>query len=191
MTHDNFTEKISLWLDNELSPTEVTQLQAHITECPACDRVYRAMQQVDRLLGCAATVMVEPQPGFSARFETRLAQQQQVKRWRLWAGVGALFMGVLMVTALVVVLAGAAWVGTTPTWFYVKTLEWLGALGQLVNQARTCINLGRVFFEVVILTVQQPLFWGYVLAAIILTGLWAQVMRLVYRRSPVTLGLLI
>ena len=93
MAHDTFTEKLSLWLDNELGPAEVTQLQAHLNECAECSRVYQAMQRFDSMFRAAATHMVEPQTGFSARFEARLVQQQQAKRWQTWAGVAVLLVG--------------------------------------------------------------------------------------------------
>jgi predicted anti-sigma-YlaC factor YlaD len=191
MTHDN-TEKISLWLDNELSQAEVAQLQAHLAQCPACTQIYQAMQQVDSLLRCAAVAMAEPQPGFSTRFEARLAQQPQVKRWRMWAGLGVLLMGVLLLAALLLVVTGITVVGANPTsWLYLQTLSWLGSLGQVVNQTRACVNLGGAFFRAIVLTMQQPLFWGFVAVAVTFTGMWAGLLQMAYRRTPITAQLFI
>jgi len=65
MTKDTFTEKISLWFDDQLSPAEVAELKDHLSGCPSCRQTYSAMQQVDQVLQAAARVMAAPQPGFS------------------------------------------------------------------------------------------------------------------------------
>ena len=41
MTHNKYTEQISMWLDNELSPDEVNELQNHLAECSGCKLLRR------------------------------------------------------------------------------------------------------------------------------------------------------
>lgn len=192
MAHDTFTEKLSLWLDNELGPAEVTQLQAHLNECAECSRVYQAMQRFDSMFRVAATHMVEPQTGFSARFEARLVQQQQAKRWQTWAGVAVLLVGSVAM-AMLLAIAGLLLLGLNPNSLNLWLVYyWLGTLGEVVNQARACVNIGSALAWVIFITMKQPFFWGYVAVALMMTGLWAWIMRLTYQRHmPVTLQLFI
>ena len=193
MTHHKFTEKISLWLDDELSSAEVAELQMHLSECAACRQMHQTMRQMDGFLRKASAVMVEPQPGFSTRFETRLAQQQDLKRWRIWAGVGVLLIGTLVLITLAAVAGGVlTLIGTGIVLPDLRLVyEWLGVVGGIVNQIRAYLNLGGAVFKFILFAMSQPLFWGYVVVAVALTGSWLRVMHMLYRRTPVTVALVV
>ncbi|MBN1995654.1 MAG: zf-HC2 domain-containing protein [Anaerolineae bacterium] len=191
MTHEKYIEQISLWLDNELSPAESAELQTHLAECPACERICQALQGIDQFLHQASTVMKGPQPGFSARFEARLARQND-RRNQMWLGLTVLFLGTLAFAVIGAIAGGAILIGARATMLNVQTLYYfLGELGGVVNQIRAFINLGGLFFKVALLAMSQPLFWGYVIVTMLLTATWFRVMQLLYRRAPVTGNLLL
>ncbi|MBN1219810.1 MAG: zf-HC2 domain-containing protein [Anaerolineae bacterium] len=184
MTHDPFIEKISLWLDNELSPQEITELQTHLSRCPICQQSYQAMQQVDQFLHQASTVMVSPPPGFNTRFEVRLARHN-AKQGRLWLGLTVLFLGTIIFAIIGAVVGGAILMGLSSAWLNWPTLYYLlGELGGIVNQMRALINLSGLFFTVAFMAMREPLFWGYVAVTIVLAATWVRVMQLLYRRAP-------
>jgi hypothetical protein len=191
MKHNSFIEKISLWLDNELSPAEVSELQTHLTTCLACRQTYQAMQRVHEFLHKASTFMVEPKPGFSARFEARLAQPP-VRRWHTWLGLVVLLISTLLLTTVGGAVVGLTLIGTGTTLLDMRTFyEWLGTLGEIVNQIRAYINLGGLFFKIAFIIMSQPLFWVYVVVAIGLIWLWVRVIQLAYRRTPLTIEIFV
>jgi len=186
MTHDPFIEKISLWLDNELSPAEVKELQTHLAQCPACQQIYRAMHQIDVALQRASAVMATPKPGFSSRFETRLTQQH-ARRWRVWVGLAVLFITSLVFAVIGAVVGWMMLTGVSQTWLNWTAIYYiLGELGGTVNQVRALINLAGLFLKAAYLTMNQPMFWGHAIVTIVLTVTWIRVMQLLYRRTSIT-----
>ena len=134
MKHNSFIENISLWLDDELSPAEVSELQTHLMTCPACRQTYQAMQQVHEFLHEASMVMAEPSPGFNTRFETRLAQPP-AKRWGMWLGMVVLLVSTLLLITVGVAVGGLTLIGTGTTLLDMRTFyEWLGYLGEIFHQ---------------------------------------------------------
>jgi hypothetical protein len=191
MKHNSFIENISLWLDDELSPAEVSELQTHLTTCSACYQTYQAMQQVHEFLHKASIVMAEPSPGFSTRFETRLAQPP-TKRWHTWLGLGVLLISTLLLTTAGVAVVGLTLIGTGTTLLDMRTFyEWLGTLGETVNQLRAFINLSGLLLKIAFIIISQPLFWVYVAATLGLIWLWVRVIKLAYRRAPLTIEMFI
>ena len=187
MQHDTFTEKISLWLDDELSPAEITELQNHLTQCTACQQVHQTMVRVHHLFQTASAIMLEPAPGFSGRVEYRLAHHRPQKSWHLWLGLSVLLLGSLfffaagaMVGWLTLINSGGLLIDPGTVYYS------LGILGGLVNDIRAAVNLGGMGLKVAWLIMGQPLFWIYVLVAIGLTGLWAGLMQSLYRRASIT-----
>ena len=82
------------WLLSEenLAEEEEKALQAHLEECQQCQKLSHSWSQVQSLI--ASTSEPEPAPGFSLRWEQRLAvrkqHQQQRKMWFLTLGLFAL-----------------------------------------------------------------------------------------------------
>lgn len=68
---DDHQQQLSLWLDGQLNAEQVPMLVRHLTECPDCRRVYSAWLQLGALFDEAG--MLAPKPGFTARFQARLA----------------------------------------------------------------------------------------------------------------------
>lgn len=191
MSQDTFTEKISLWLDNELSPAEITELQAHLAGCVACQQTYRAMQQVDTLLRRASTMMVSASPGFSHRFETRLLYHQTTNGGHLWLGLAVLLLGTVFLFIIGGIMASAL-VSTGINLLGVDTLySGLASFIESANLVRVWLNLIGLVVKACLLTMSQPLFWGYALLAAAMTWLWLRVLKSVYRPASVNLELLI
>jgi len=190
MSMDQFTEKISLWLDNELSPAEVTELEAHLTDCPACRQTYEAMQRVDRLFRTAAHQMVIPAPGFTRRFETRLAQQRLVKPWQLWLTMGALLGGTVLIFSTWAMIGGIALLGVRTTAVDAR-LYYQGMIAFLetVDQARVYFNLSSLFVKASLLTMSQPLFWVGTMIIITIIGLWLRIWRGLSQGRSINLSL--
>ncbi|MEW5957388.1 MAG: zf-HC2 domain-containing protein [Chloroflexota bacterium] len=184
MQHDTVTEKISLWFDDELNPAEITELQHHLAECPACLHTYQAMQRVHHLFQTASRLLVEPAPGFVARFETRLAYHRPHGRGHMWLGLGVLLLGTLVFFCIGMAMGGAALVGAGSNLLQVSTLFYgLGLVSEVVDQTQLYLNLAGLGLSVALLTMRQPVFWGLVLLAIALAGLWVRLMRQIYRRA--------
>jgi tetratricopeptide (TPR) repeat protein len=111
---DPWTDRLSEYLDDELTTRERRQLEAHLETCQACERVLADLQVV---VSRAATINHRPPehdlwPAIQARLEERTAP---VPFWRAWLGSGSprfnLTFAQLSVAALALVLvaAGATW----------------------------------------------------------------------------------
>ncbi len=185
--HDTFAKKISLWLDEELSQAEITELQNHLAQCPLCRQTHRAMQQVDTLLRSASAFMVSPGPGFRTRLQARLATYPARSSKYTWLGLGSLLLGSLFFITLGLIIGGLALINFTSLIDLSPFMNWLINLGQLFNQLYVWLNLGNLFLKVALLTMKQPLFWGYALVAMTLAWLWLRLIRGAYRRLPATL----
>ena len=98
MGHDyDYGQLMSAALDGRLNTQELAGWNAHRADCPQCQRRWRSLQDVDRLLGNA--VHVAPPLGFTTRFAARLAQQRAARqaRQRAWVGASLLAAGALLV----------------------------------------------------------------------------------------------
>jgi anti-sigma factor RsiW len=187
MTNDNYTEKISLWLDDELDTTEQMKLRQHLSECTDCRQAYEQMKHVDQLLRHAALVMVAPAPGFVHRFEARLADYRPQKMWHIWAALSALLVGALLVVSVWAISSGLALVGLASTVLNVQLLtQSLFVFADTAADFRLFTELGALVLRASLITMRQPVFWGFVVVAAATGGLWAVFMRQLYQRGLVS-----
>jgi predicted anti-sigma-YlaC factor YlaD len=98
---EEYTEWMSLAQDGMLDRTQTRLLHKHIATCPPCMTVWESMTIVSQMLRAAP--MVEPIPGFTKRFEIRLAyREEQHRRAMVWLllGIGAIALGFLALPSL-------------------------------------------------------------------------------------------
>jgi len=191
MKHENFVEKISLWLDNELSPAEVEELKAHLAQCPACQHTYQAMRQVDQLFRNAATCMVNPSAEFKPRLQAGLTHYRPANFWQTGVGLGALLLGAVLLLIVGGTTAGLTLTSTIAPFFSLDLVHrGLLALTGLFNVLNDLMSVGSFIVKFGLITIRQPLFWGYVIVALSLTWLWIRMMRMAYRRMPVAVEVL-
>jgi len=98
---------IEEWLlsTSSLTPEEHTQLQEHLKSCESCRQLSEAWQEVDYQLKAAP--MRSPEPGFTGRWQARLAQDQ-LRRGRRQA-IYVLALGGGIALALILFLGVWAW----------------------------------------------------------------------------------
>jgi hypothetical protein len=190
MNYDTFSEKLSLWLDNELNPAEVADLETHLARCTGCQQLYEQMRQVDHLFQTAAMEMITPAVGFSQRVDARLAYHRPAKPWQMLLAMGSLALGTLIF--LGVVLAS----GLTSLDFSFVTsgaLLYQGVISLIdsVDNMRVLLNLITLFVKACVITMQQPIFWALVLLTIGLSWLWLRVMKALSRRENLTAELIL
>ncbi len=77
-----------------LTPQEHAQLQEHLNSCEFCRQLSAAWQEVEVQLKAAPTR--SPQPGFTLRWQSRLAQEQQRRQRLLTAYMLAFGVGVAL-----------------------------------------------------------------------------------------------
>lgn len=189
---DEYTEKISLWLDNELSPNEITALKTHMTTCPACRHTYEAMQRVDTMFRSAARVMVAPSTGFTQRFETRLARHRHIKPWQIWLTVFALLFGVLFLFGAWAIVGGLALISMSTSMLDVGRLyHLLTVVIESVDSFRVLLNLWSLFLKVGFIILSEPLAWGFMLVGLATVGMWVRVMQTLARRVGATVEMLL
>jgi hypothetical protein len=186
MNEEQLTEKISLWLDDELSPAEITELQTHLANDPASRQTLEAMQHVDRLLHAAATQMVLPSSGFTQRFEVRLAHYRPPKPWQTWLAMAALLGGTVSLFTIWAVVSGIALLSISTTVLDARIIyQGLTTFIESVNHLEGYLNLGALLLKTSFITMQQPLFWVCLLIAISLIGFWVWIMRMLSQRTVI------
>lgn len=74
---DDHQTRISLWLDGQLDAKLAQMVVRHLAECPDCKQFYAALRQLEALVDEAG--MLVPRPGFTARFQARLAARQRAR----------------------------------------------------------------------------------------------------------------
>jgi len=184
---DEYTEKISLWLDDQLNPNEITELKTHMTTCPVCRHTYEAMQRVDHMFRSAARVMVAPHAGFTQRFETRLAQRRHIKPWQLWLTISALLLGTLVFFGAWAVIGGLALISVSTSMLDVGRLyHFLTIVIESVDSFRVFLNLWSLFLKAGFITLSEPLSWGFMVVGLAMVGLWVRVMQTLARRVGVS-----
>jgi hypothetical protein len=120
---------------------------------------------------------VAPRPGFTGRFQARLAQRRS--RPRLVWGALALGLGTVAAAALVVPLGLGLILAAVRAAQQPATA--LAVIASLQAAAAFGATVGSALFiaarAVVEPALANPLAWGMALAALALTGVWLYVMR--------------
>jgi predicted anti-sigma-YlaC factor YlaD len=187
MEHPTYLEKISQWLDNELPPAEVTELQTHLSQCSTCQETYLAVRRADTLLRRAATIMVEPTPGFTTRFDNRLASHRLRRPWQAWLALSVLLLGSFSLLTAGALIGGVALLNIWANLLNVQISYYLlGQLGQLVYQTRNLVTLITVLLQLGFTVVTHPLFWVSLPGAGALGWLWLRLMKTPYPSLPTT-----
>lgn len=190
MNYDTFSEKLSLWLDNELNPAEVADLETHLARCTGCQQLYEQMRQVDHLFQTAAMEMITPAVGFSQRVEARLVYHRPASPWQMLLAMGSLALGTLLFLGVVVAS------GLTSLDFSFATsgaLLYQGVISLIdsVDNVRVGLNLITLFVKACVITMQQPIFWALALLTLGLSWLWLRVMKALSRREHLTAELIL
>lgn len=192
MKPTTFTEKVTQWLDEELSDAEIAELETHLAEHPDDQETYLAIQRADTLLRSAARLMAVPERGFTARFERRLADYHPRQAWRMWLGISLLLLTAVALVSVGAIVGGVALLNT---WAAIIDMElayyWLGQLGQLVNQARALIELGDVLLKIGLLAVSYPAFWVTIPLTGVIAWLWLRLLTTPPQRLSTTTNVLV
>ena len=148
--------------EERLTPQQQTDLQAHLIECADCSLLAEAWQAVDTHLRDAPTL--EPQPGFTSRWEARLqVERQQVQRRQTLAVLGFSAFGVIL-------LLGSLALLILPVIQTPKALVWAGVyrLITLLSYLQLAQDVFLPFFQAAAGAV--PLF-GWLIVVGVLTQL--------------------
>lgn len=186
MMNDTFTEKISLWLDDQLNANEAVELETHLANCATCQAAHQAMQQAHHLLLVAGAHMAAPAPGFTQRFEARLARHrpQASKPWQLWLATAALLLGAVAVFGGWLLAEGLVWINAgsylvNAQILYLVLSRFIESLAGL----QFVFNFAALLVRTSFIIIAQPLFWGVLLIAISTIGLWLWLMQTLARRT--------
>ncbi|MDM8528108.1 hypothetical protein QUF58_07830 [Anaerolineales bacterium HSG24] len=193
MNRDDFAEKVSQWLDDELPHSEVAELKTALSQSDEHRQIYQELKEIDSMLTIAGSEMTAPLAGFSERFEARLVQQETDRKEKKWMAVVALFLGATFLSTLVlsVLINGALGiVGSTSALDVGIVSQWQIILITGINYVLTIANLFSVLLKASLITMTQPLFWACALVSAMVTGGWFRLMQLLHRQQPLALPIL-
>lgn len=192
MNQEEFTQNLSLWLDDELEQTKIAPLQQQMADHAGYHDLYQQMKQLDTALHEAALQVTTPDVGFAERLELRLTEHSLKQQRQAWFAMTALLLGtaflLMFFTYEVVDLLGLT---SIPLSLDISTLQ----QGQIVlidwlNNVYSLINLGGVVLKASLIIIQQPLFWVAAFMSVIVMGMWAGVMQRLYRQQSLSLPML-
>jgi anti-sigma factor RsiW len=171
--HDEeMTALMSLALDGLLAEDDRRQLDQHLSACSACQREWKAMQQVDALFEHSG--MVGPPLGFAVRVDRRLAENTKRRR-RLFGGAAVLTSSLSLagVTVAIVLLI----VGGLLAWLWFGSLPSVQQGASAVSHVASNVGLvgkGASFFlRDLLLRYGLPLLLLLGVGLAVLTGVWA------------------
>lgn len=172
MECDTYREQMSLWLDDQLAQEEIRHLESHTATCPSCRAALHTLRRVDRLM--AAAPMMSPAPGFSARFQTRLAARR--RRNRTWAGIITLALAALALALGAMVLLAipslALWESLSASGLLT---EGIGLLLDLGEAGAALLRLTWLIASALARGLRHPVFLAYAGATAILAAVWTQI----------------
>ncbi len=175
MNHKPYHEWMQAVLDGAIAPADRRALEAHLADCASCQATWTSLSTVHRLFKAAP--LAAPRPGFSGRFQARLAQRRSRPR-AVWGALG-LGLGAVAASALVVPLGLGAVLAAARTAAQPSTS--LALLVSAVAVADFCSALvdalliaARAVAETVL---PNPLAWAAAVLALGLTGVWLYVMH--------------
>jgi predicted anti-sigma-YlaC factor YlaD len=184
MECNNYQEQMSLWIDDQLTQNEIQEIEAHTATCPTCRTSLEALKRVDRLL--IAAPLVSPVPGFSDRFQARLATRQ--RRRRTWAGLLTLALATLVLSlgaGAVLTVSGLALWGNLP--FSVILPQATSLLLDLGKAVAASLNLTWLIVSSLARGLQHPASIAFMAATAVLITVWAQIVaRRVFVSRPVS-----
>lgn len=150
MGHQRFEN----WLfeDEPLNAEQGHELQVHLETCPTCQGLANSWQEVERQL--AVRSFVQPVPGFTSRWQTRLeANRARSERRMNLVILAASTIGAIVLLALMVIQLFFAF--ETPAEFFLVS----------ANQLTQAFSGFNVFIEVLAVMVNA-------IPEVILVGLW-------------------
>lgn len=118
------------------SPEEKKALQTHLLECESCKALFRNWQQVESLI--VAAPMLQPAPGFSARFQASLAkrkaeeQRRQLRRFLLILGIS--------LTSILIISSIHFYINTPPKFIFQQFLMLGTDLLVLLTNTKVVLN---------------------------------------------------
>jgi anti-sigma factor RsiW len=171
--HDaEMTALMSLALDGLLEGDDRQRLDQHLSACSACQREWKAMQQVGALFEQSA--MVGPPLGFAVRVDRRLAENTKRRR-RLFGGVAVLtsslsLAGVTVAVVLLVVggLLAWLWFGSLPS-----VQQGTSAVSHIASNVGLVGKGASFFLKDLLLRYGLPLLLLLGVGLAVLTGVWA------------------
>lgn len=90
--------------EQSLTPQQVAELRTHLQTCPECQNLADAWREMDAQL--RRSPAVDPQPGFTSRWQSRLeAEHQRLHRRQSLATLGCALGGAALVLGSLVILA--------------------------------------------------------------------------------------
>lgn len=172
MNCDAYQKQMSLLFDQQLTQEEMREVEAHTAACPSCHTALEALRHVDRLL--ASAPMMSPRPGFSVRFQARLAARR--RRHRTWAGLITLTLATLALTlsamALLAVPGLALWESLSASGLLTQSI---GLLLDLGGAGVALLKLAWLILSALARGLRHPVFVAYLVATAILAVAWTQV----------------
>ena len=184
MECNDYQEQMSLWIDDQLTQNEIQEIEVHTATCLTCRASLEALKRLDRLLRAAP--LVSPAPGFSNRFQARLATRQ--RRRRTWAGLLTLTLAalvLLMGAVAVLTVSGLALWGNLPIGLLLPQATSL--LLDLGKAMAASLNLAWLILSALARGLQHPAVIAFVAATAILITAWTQIVaRRFLVRRPVS-----
>jgi hypothetical protein len=136
MNHRPFED----WLldDQPLNPIQKRELDAHLRTCKVCSAI------AESNLALRSARLVQPAPGFSARFQERLVLARQAQRRRTFLGTLFFSVGGLLLLAFLIGPFLVSVIGSPAEWIY----ELIQAVLFIYTTTLAVAEAGSVLFHV-------------------------------------------
>ena len=153
MNHQPF----ETWLlsDDALDEDQTRSLQAHLATCDQCARISASWGQVHQLF--EATAEITPEPGFSMRWQERLAEHnKQVHHYQSWIVLG-IISGVAVLLLVLICLQIAPFLRSPEN----LLLFMIYRVGVLVTYTQAAQNLALSLLDTIVRLLPMPVWIAF------------------------------
>jgi predicted anti-sigma-YlaC factor YlaD len=109
--HTQYTELMSLILDDEAASGQQEMLRKHLLECPDCTSVWSAWQALD--FSFSEQPMLAPSPDLALRVAARIEERSRWRTRTRWLGASLLIAGLGTAALASLFAVTAVWWGLT------------------------------------------------------------------------------
>jgi anti-sigma factor RsiW len=167
-----FSERISLALDHQLSAEEERELHQHLRTCDACQAQWDTLQRIERLFTTAP--LVSAPASFAARVSARLAGYES--RRQIVFGVFSLMVGAFVLMSIALATVG----GSVPSLYLLATTPaaWHGltVIAEMVSLVESVLNALWLAIVAYIRSPGAMICVIYSFVVLMLTMLWLHVL---------------
>lgn len=130
-------------MEKDLNKEEKLSLQDHLESCPECRELLQTQREITHLFRLSPSPT--PQPGFTARWKSRLKHRERMGRWKvIGITLAIIFASLLLLLSSIGVQLSTFWDSLPQVLFHAmtNTVNWLLFIDRLTKIMEPIVRVG-------------------------------------------------